>query len=91
MSNGYTSPTCRGDMKLGTGCGRCVRCAVFKPAEIHHLADHRPHLVVAASNGAHSIPRALIQSVIDGKQPSTILTEPVVQRIIEEWLQKVNP
>lgn len=59
-------------------------------AEIHDIADHRPHLMVAASDGAHVIPRALFQSVIDGKQPSTILTEPVVQRIIEEWLQKVT-
>lgn len=60
-------------------------------AEIHDIADHRPHLMVAASDGAHVIPRALVQSVIDGKQPSSILTEPVVQRIIEEWLQKVTP
>jgi predicted transcriptional regulator len=77
-------------MKLGTGCGHCVRCTVFKSAEIHHLSDQRPHLMVVASDGAHAIPRALIQSVIDGKQPSTILTESVVQRIIEEWLQKVT-
>lgn len=46
--------------------------------------------MVVASDGTHVIPRALIQSVIDGKQPSIILTEPVVQRIIEEWLQKVS-
>jgi len=59
-------------------------------AQIHDIAGQRPHLMVAASDGAHVIPRALIQSVIDGKQPSTILTEPVVQRIIEEWLQKVT-
>lgn len=57
-------------------------------ADIHDIADQRPHLTVVASDGAHVIPRALIQSVIDGKQTSTILTEPVVQRIIEEWLQK---
>ncbi|WP_460160749.1 hypothetical protein [Pseudomonas sp. S2_B10] len=91
MVHGRTNPTCRGDMRLGTGCGSCVRCEAFKPAEIHHLADHRPHLMVAASDGPHVIPRALIQSVVDGKQPSAILTEPVVQRIIEEWLQKVSP
>ena len=60
-------------------------------AQIHDIADHRPHLMVVASDGAHVIPRALIQSVIDGKKPSSILTEPVVQRIIEEWLQKVTP
>ncbi|CAI8809213.1 hypothetical protein [Pseudomonas chlororaphis] len=59
-------------------------------AEIHDIADHRPHLMVVASGGAHVIPRSLVQSVIDGKQPSSILTEPVVQRIIEEWLQKVS-
>ncbi|WP_460093718.1 hypothetical protein [Pseudomonas sp. S2_B03] len=47
--------------------------------------------MVAASDGPHVIPRALIQSVVDGKQPSAILTEPVVQRIIEEWQQKVSP
>ncbi|CAH0316968.1 hypothetical protein [Pseudomonas atacamensis] len=59
-------------------------------AKIHDIADQRPHLMVVASDGAHVIPRELIQSVIDGKKPSTILTEPVVQRIIEEWLQKVT-
>lgn len=59
-------------------------------AEVHDIADHRPHLMVVASDGAHVIPRSLVQSVIDGKQPSSILTEPVVQRIIEEWLQKVT-
>lgn len=87
----FRLPTpCRGDMKLGTGCGHCVRCAVFRPAEILHLADQRPHLAVAASDGAHVVPCALVQSVIDGKQPSFVLPEPVVQRIIEEWLQKVS-
>ncbi|MFJ2527838.1 hypothetical protein [Pseudomonas helmanticensis] len=59
-------------------------------AEIHDIADQRPHLMVVASDGPHVIPRALIQLVIDGKQLSAILTEPVVQRIIEEWLQKVS-
>ena len=59
-------------------------------AQIHDISDQRPHLMVLASDGAHVIPRTLIQSVIDGEQPSTVLTEPVVQRIIEEWLQKVT-
>ncbi|UQS92510.1 hypothetical protein M5C90_15770 [Pseudomonas chlororaphis subsp. piscium] len=59
-------------------------------ADIHDIADRRPHLMVVASDGAHIIPRSLVQSVIDGKQPSSILTEPVAQRIIEEWLQKVS-
>ncbi|WP_366302052.1 hypothetical protein [Pseudomonas atacamensis] len=58
-------------------------------AQIHDIADQRPHLMVVASDGAHVIPRALIQSVIDGKQPSSILTEPVGQRIVEEWLVRI--
>ncbi|QQX60931.1 hypothetical protein [Pseudomonas chlororaphis] len=59
-------------------------------ADIHDIADHRPHLTVAADDGVHVLPCDLVRSVIDGKQPSSILTEPVVQRIIEEWLQKVS-
>lgn len=59
-------------------------------ADIHDIADQRPHVVVVASDGAHVIPNALVQSVIDGDKPSSILTEPVVQRIIEEWLQQVS-
>jgi hypothetical protein len=46
--------------------------------------------MVVASDGAHVIPHALVQSVISGDKPSSILTEPVVQRIIEEWLQQVT-
>lgn len=59
-------------------------------ANIHDIADRRPHLMVVARDGAHVIPLALVQSVVEGKQPSSVLTEPVVQRIIEEWLQKVS-
>ncbi|UEH06315.1 hypothetical protein [Pseudomonas sp. HN8-3] len=58
-------------------------------ATIHDIAEQRPHLMVVASDGAHVLPHALVQSVIDGNKPSSILTEPVVQRIIEEWLQQV--
>lgn len=59
-------------------------------ADIHDIADQRPHLMVAASDGAHVIPHALIRSVIAGDKPSSILSEPVVQRIIEEWLQLIT-
>lgn len=59
-------------------------------ATIHDISDQRPHLMVVASDGVHVLPHALMQSVIDGNKPSSILTEPVVQRIIEEWLQKVT-
>ena len=59
-------------------------------ASIHDISDQRPHLMVVASDGVHVLPRELIQSVIEGKKPSAILTEPVVQRIIQEWLQQVT-
>lgn len=59
-------------------------------ADIHDIADQRPHLMVAASDGAHVIPHALIRSVITGEKPSAILSEPVLQRIIEEWLQQIT-
>jgi hypothetical protein len=56
---------------------------------VHDLADQRPHLMVVTSDGVHVLPEALIRDVVSGAQPSSVLTEPVVQRIIEEWLQKV--
>lgn len=59
-------------------------------AEIHNLADHRPHLTVAADDGIHVLPCDLVRSVISGDKPSSILTEPVVRRIIEEWFQKMT-
>ncbi|PRA33796.1 hypothetical protein [Pseudomonas poae] len=59
-------------------------------ATVHDIADQRPHLMVVASDAVHVIPHTLVQSVIDGHKPSSILTEPVVQRIIEEWLQLVS-
>jgi len=32
----------------------------------------------------------LLRDVIAGRQPSSILTEPVLQRIVEEWMEKVG-
>ncbi|WP_145306167.1 MULTISPECIES: hypothetical protein [unclassified Pseudomonas] len=59
-------------------------------AEIHDLADHRPHLTVAAEDGVHVIPLALVREVVSGGKPSSILTEPVVRRIIAEWIERVT-
>ncbi|WDG52482.1 hypothetical protein [Pseudomonas chlororaphis] len=59
-------------------------------ADIHDIADQRPHLTVAADDGVHVLPCELVRSVIAGDKPSAILTEPVVRRIIEEWLQGVT-
>lgn len=59
-------------------------------AEIHDIADQRPYVTVSASDGVHVLPCDLVRSVITGDMPSAILTEPVVRRIIEEWLHKVT-
>ena len=59
-------------------------------AEIHDIADQRPHLTVAAGDGVHVISCDLVRSVIAGEKPTAILTEPVLRRIIEEWFQKVT-
>lgn len=59
-------------------------------ADIHDISDHRPHLTVAAVDGVHVLPSDLVRSVIAGDKPSAILAEPVLRRIIEEWLQQVT-
>lgn len=59
-------------------------------AEIHDLADHRPHLTIAADDGVHVMPVALVREVIAGEKPSSILTEPVLRRIIAEWIERVT-
>ncbi|MEO8642633.1 hypothetical protein [Pseudomonas sp.] len=59
-------------------------------ADVHDIADQRPHLTVVASDAVHVLPCDLVRSVITGDKPSAILTEPVVRRIIEEWLQQVT-
>lgn len=72
-------------------------------AEVHDIADRRQrstnvtdihaysaHLMVVANDGPHVIPRALIEGVIAGRNDSSTLTESVVRRIIEEWLEKVT-
>lgn len=59
-------------------------------AQVHDIADQQPHTVLVASDGVHVIPVALFHSVIAGDKSSSILTEPVVQRIIEEWLERAG-
>lgn len=51
------------------------------------IDDMRPHVVVHASDAAHVLPVSLLKDVAKGSKPSHILTEPVIQRIIEEWLE----
>ncbi|QVL20195.1 hypothetical protein KH389_06280 [Pseudomonas qingdaonensis] len=58
--------------------------------EVVDIESKQPHLVVHASDAAHVIPLSLLDDVAKGAKPSAILTEPVVRRIIEEWLQQVT-
>ena len=59
-------------------------------AEIHDLADHRPHLTIVADDGVHVMPVALVREVIAGEKPSSTLAEPVLRRIIAEWIERVT-
>lgn len=54
--------------------------------EVSDLSERLPHLTVTASDGVHVIPVSLIRDVIAGRQPAAILSESLLQRIIEEWL-----
>lgn len=55
--------------------------------EVIDIESKQPHMVVHASDAAHVIPVSLLEDVAKGTKPSSILTEPVLQRIIEEWLK----
>lgn len=55
--------------------------------EVVELESMRPHVVVHAYDAAHVLPVSQLEDVAKGSKPSAILTEPVIQRIIEEWLE----
>lgn len=59
-------------------------------ATIHYIEEERPHVCVQASDGVHVIPHALINSIVNGEKLAAILTEPVLQRIIQEWLSALE-
>lgn len=58
--------------------------------EVKDIADQRPHLSIYVEGTPHIIPHELIHHIIAGKQPSSVLTEPVLRRVLEEWLEKVT-
>ena len=51
------------------------------------LGERLPHVTVACTDGVHVIPATLLRDVIAGRTEASILTEPVLRRIMEEWLQ----
>jgi|GEM_PF-5409118 len=54
------------------------------------LEYRRPHASAIASNGMRILPLSLPRDVVDGKRPASILTEAVLQRIVEEWLEGIQ-
>ncbi|WAG76979.1 hypothetical protein LMK08_16520 [Metapseudomonas furukawaii] len=55
--------------------------------ETTDLGERLPHVVVQTEGAAHVIPATLLRDVIAGRTEASILTEPVLRRIMEEWLQ----
>lgn len=56
-------------------------------SNVHEISKSMPHLTVVAADGVHVLPRSAIQNVISGRMPSKMLTQPVLRRIVEEWLR----
>lgn len=46
----------------------------------------RRHLTIRTPGAIHFVHVKLVRDVIAGRQPVEVLSEPVVRRIIEEWL-----
>ena len=48
-----------------------------------------PHIVIECADGVHVLPVSLIRDVIAGRKRAEVLTEPVLQKIIQEWLEQL--
>ncbi|NTS91668.1 hypothetical protein HT115_05050 [Pseudomonas aeruginosa] len=59
--------------------------------EVVAIESKQPHVLIQATDAAHVLPVSLLEDVAKGSKPSHILTEPVIQRIIEEWLELTSP
>ena len=58
--------------------------------EIADLSERQPHLTICTPGAVHVVPVTLVRDVIAGRQPAEVLSELVLQRIIEEWLEAVS-
>ncbi|KRV72611.1 hypothetical protein AO738_04005 [Pseudomonas citronellolis] len=54
--------------------------------EINSLAERQPHVAVSCTDGVHVLPVSLLRDVIAGRVEASILTEPVLRRVVQEWL-----
>lgn len=54
------------------------------------LGERLPQVVVQLPGAVHVIPETLLRDVIAGRADTSILTEPVLRRIVEEWFEHVG-
>lgn len=59
-------------------------------SNVADLGERLPHVVVQTEGAAHVIPVTLLRDVIAGRAEASILTEPVLRRIVEEWFEHVG-
>lgn len=53
-----------------------------------NLVESQPHVMIQTHDGdAHVVPVSTFREIAKGTYPSSNLGEPVLRRIIEEWLK----
>lgn len=60
-------------------------------AQVTDLGERLPQVVVQTPNAVHVIPVSILRDVIAGRDSPSILTGPVLRRIVEEWLELTGP
>lgn len=59
------------------------------PTDVADMTTRGKHLVVHTESGVHVVPTSTVRRVASGKEPLEALGEPVLRRIIAEWLEAV--
>ncbi|MGY4817979.1 hypothetical protein ACVNP3_18780 [Pseudomonas chlororaphis subsp. piscium] len=82
MSSGYSNPVCRGDMAIGSGCGRCERCIAKTPGtstgtvvRLHHALSMGPDINTALIDLDNAIGKAVDAAKAAGLPQGLIVAE----------------
>lgn len=59
--------------------------------DVIDFTQTQSHLTITASDSVHVLPLSLIKDVINGRKESNMLTEPVIQVILKDWLLTIEP
>ena len=59
--------------------------------DVIDFTQTQSHLTITASDGVHVLPLSLIKDVISGRKESDVLTKPVIQAILKDWLLTIDP